>query len=261
VINTWFIRGQFLDKNNFEAVVGDSTANNMYSADSNKKISISDPLLQGVKVLDESFRIVGVCVDPINNGFVVYVPIEKIANLTSFYTPNVLMLQLESSVNHSACIANLQEAVESINSDLTVVDLNNVVQRNVEYLGSRWAMVTLVPLLCLTASIFSLIAFLMMTINEQNQEFAVLRATGMKPKTVVTILGTQSLIVLLSSFFIGISIGTIITLLILMREPLITGFTILQISGWLLSALAVLLLASLYPALKFAKKPLTELMS
>jgi ABC-type antimicrobial peptide transport system permease subunit len=101
----------------------------------------------------------------------------------------------------------------------------------------------------------------MIAIDEQHQEFAVLRATGVKPRTVVSILAVQSLIVLLSSCAVGISIGTIITLLILMSNPVVTMFTILEIAEWLLAALAGMFLLSLYPAVKFAKKPLLKIMS
>ncbi len=262
ITSTWFVKGQFIGVNaTLDAVVGDSTAQIMYSPNPDEKIRVSDPLQQGVRLQNVTFDIVGVCVDPINNGNVVYVSLAKLENLTAFFSPNVLIVKLDSSFNHEAAIAQLQEAVANIDADLTMVDLNTALQNNMDFLGSTWSVVFLLPLFCLTAAAFSLIAFLVVAIDEQHQEFAVLRATGMKPKTVIAILGAQSLIVLLSSFAVGISIGTILTLMVLMREPLVTTFTILQISGWLLSALAVMFLVSLYPAVKFAKKPLLKIMS
>ena len=101
----------------------------------------------------------------------------------------------------------------------------------------------------------------MLSIEEQHQEFAVLRALGAKPRTVLTILSVQSAVVLLSSFGVGISVGTIITLLILMAQPVVTAFTILEISAWLLAALAAMFLLSFYPAAKFSRKPLLKIMS
>jgi len=259
---TWFVKGRFLDANTaLEAVVGDTTAQLLYSPNPKEEINLSDPLLQSVRVKNVTFGIVGVCVDPINNGMVVYVPISKLENLTNCFSPNILLVHLDSSVDRAATLAQLQERLKSIDSDLTVVDLNSVLQKNMDFLGSIWSVVILLPLFCLTAAAFSLIGFLMLAIDEQHQEFAVLRATGMKQKTVITILATQSLIVLLSAFAVGISIGTIITLLILTREPLVTNFTLLQIAGWLLAALAGMFLLSLYPAVKFAKKPLLKIMS
>ena len=101
----------------------------------------------------------------------------------------------------------------------------------------------------------------MLAINEQRHEFAVLRAIGAKPKTIIAVLAVQNLIVLFSSFGVGISLGVIITLLILTPQPVVTSFTILEIAGWLLAAIFVMFLLSLWPALRFAKKPILKIMS
>jgi ABC-type antimicrobial peptide transport system permease subunit len=100
-----------------------------------------------------------------------------------------------------------------------------------------------------------------LAIDEQRQEFAVLRAMGAKPKTVLAILAVQSLIVLFSSFAVGISLGVMGTLMILMAQPVVTSFTILEIAGWLLAALFGMFLVSLWPAVRFAKKPILKIMS
>ena len=100
----------------------------------------------------------------------------------------------------------------------------------------------------------------MLAVAEQRPEFAVLRAVGTKPKTVIVILAVQSLIIMLSSCAIGISLGVITTLMILLPQPVVTGITILEVSGWLLTALAGMFLLSLYPAVRFARKPLLKIM-
>jgi len=66
---------------------------------------------------------------------------------------------------------------------------------------------------------------------------------------------------LLSSFGAGVPIGIILTLLILVPEPTITSYTVLEITGWLLSALLVVFVSSLYPSIKFARKPILEIMN
>ena len=101
----------------------------------------------------------------------------------------------------------------------------------------------------------------MLAINEQRQEFAILRAIGAKPKTILAVLAVQSLIVLFSSFGVGISLGIIVTLMILTPQPVVTNFTILEIAGWLLAALGVMFLLSLWPAVRFAKTPILKIMS
>jgi ABC-type antimicrobial peptide transport system permease subunit len=210
---------------------------------------------------DMTFNNVGVCLDPINNGLVAYVDINLLENITGFRSPNVVLAELNSSADRAAATSQLQEKVRSINPDLTVLDLNVPLEKNMSFLSSIWFTVLFLPLFCLAAAALCLVSYLLLSIEEQHQEFAVLRAVGAKPRTVVTMLSLQSAVVLLSSFAVGISIGTIITLLILMAEPVVNAFTILEIAGWLLAALAAMFLLSLYPAVKFARKPLLKIMS
>jgi len=102
------------------------------------------------------------------------------------------------------------------------------------------------------------LGYVMLTINEQRQEFGILRAMGAKPRTVLAIVSAQSLIVVLGSYAIGIAFGIITTLLILVEEPVVTTQTVIEIAGWLLLALVATFASSVYPAVRFAKKPLLE---
>jgi ABC-type antimicrobial peptide transport system permease subunit len=101
----------------------------------------------------------------------------------------------------------------------------------------------------------------MLAVDEQRQEFAILRATGAKPKTIMTILAIQSMIVLLSSCAVGISLGIITTLLILVPHPVVTSFTVIEVAVWLFAALSGMFLLSLYPAARFARTPLLKIMT
>ena len=102
---------------------------------------------------------------------------------------------------------------------------------------------------------------MMLSVNEQRHEFAVLRAVGAKPKTVMTILAVQSLLILLSSCATGVSLGVITTLIILIPQPVVTAFTVLEVAGLLFAALAGMFLLSLCPAVKFARTPLLKIMT
>ena len=74
---TWNVEGRFLNANDdFEAVIGDSITQSMYTPDPSKDINQSNPLVEGIAFQNNTFNIVGVCIDPINNGLVTYVPIE-----------------------------------------------------------------------------------------------------------------------------------------------------------------------------------------
>ena len=252
VLSSWFIEGRFLrGDNSSEAVVGDSVAARMFEK----------PLSQSFVMQNATFNVVGLCLDPINNGFVTFVTLEKLETLNMISTPNVALVQLDSSVDRASAIMQIQDRLSSLNSNLMVFELNTTLEKNVNFLSAIWSVVMFLPLFTLVAATLCLIAYLVLAIDEQHQEFAVLRATGAKPRTLMTILAVQSLIVLFSSFAVGISLGVIITLMILISQPVVTSLTILAIASWLLTALAGMFLLSLYPAVRFARKPILKIMS
>ena len=252
VTATWSIKGRFLNnEDTLEAVIGDSISQTMFS----------QPLLQSIRLQNLTFSIAGVCVDPINNGKVTYVPLEQLQNLTNTSNPNIVLVKLDSSADRSATLTQIKGEITSVNSDLTVFELNEVLQENLSFLGSTWSTVMLLPLFTLASAALCLIGYTMLAVDEQRQEFAILRATGTKPNAIIAILAIQSIVVLLSSFAVGISLGVITTLLILVPNPVVTTATILEVAALLFTALAGMFLLSLYPATRFAKTPILKIMS
>ncbi len=140
-------------------------------------------------------------------------------------------------------------------------DLTAYLTRILRFLASTWQAIMLLPIFTLASATFCFVGYMMLAVDEQHQEFAILRAVGAKPKKIIFILAIQSIILLLSSFGIGIPFGIIITLLILMSQPLVTSFTILEIAAWLFVALFGMFILSLYPALKVAKAPILKIMT
>jgi ABC-type antimicrobial peptide transport system permease subunit len=252
MLSVSFLDGEFLKENqSLKAVIGDSLAQGMFSV----------PLSQRIDLHGEDFEIVGVCLDPINNGNVTYVPLENLQNITGVSKPNIVMVKTSPSADHITVLNSIRTEIQSLNSDFEVVDLNEVLDKNLGFIGYIWSMIMFLPLISLFAASLCLIAYVTLTINEQRQEFGVLRALGANPKTIVKIVSGQSLIVLLSSCAFGIAFGIILTLLILIPEPLVTSFTVAEISAWLLTALAATFIFSLYPAVRFARKPILEIMT
>jgi len=252
VLTESFLEGEFLKENqSWEAVIGDSLALGMFSV----------PLSQKISLRGKNFDVIGVCLDPINNGNVTYVSTKDLQNITGVSKPNIVMVKTNPSANRTAVLNYIRAEVKGLNSDFEVFDLNEVLDKNLGVLGYIWSTIMFLPLISLFAASICLIAYVVLTITEQRQEFGVLRALGANPKTILKIVSGQSLVVLLSSCAAGIAFGIIITLLILVPEPLITGFTVVEISGWLLTALAATFIFSLYPAIRFAKKPILEIIT
>ncbi len=259
--------GQFLNSTSeFEAVVGDSVAHSIYkpfkrlSGMRGEQTVMGDPLLESAKIQNMTFKISGICLDPINNGNVTYVPLKYLEAITNINAPNILLVEI-SSPNQPATLNQIQSALKTINPDLVAVELNPLIKQNVDFLESIWEVIMFLPIFALAAGAFCLVSYLMLTIEEQRQEFGILRAVGAKPKTVMTVLAFQSLTLLLGSFAVGTSLGIIVCTIILVANPVVSGITVLVISAWLLAALFGIFLVSIYPAAKFAKQTLSKMMS
>lgn len=267
IITEPFTTGHFLNStSNLEAVVGDTVALIMYKSyeipmGNRKQTIIGDPLREGIRIQNVSFSITGICLEPLNNGIVTYVPLEALKRITGFSNPNCILIKTDSNIEYSITLNLIQEKLADIDSDLTAIDLNEILEKNITFLGSLWSIIMFLPIFALAAATICLVNYLLIAIDEQHQEFGVLRATGAKPSAIISILVAQSFTILLASFAVGTSIGTIITILILTSNPVISLFTILTIICWLLVALAGIFILSLYPAIEFSKKSITTLIS
>jgi ABC-type antimicrobial peptide transport system permease subunit len=208
-----------------------------------------------------TYNIVGVCVDPVNNGFVTYVPIQTIENVTGILSPNLLLVTFKNSADTTTAIAQIKSLLQNADPNLNVFQLNNVVEKDTSFLSSNWQTIMIMPFFTLAAAALCMVSYMMIAVDEQHQEFAILRSIGAKPRFVILVLAVQSTVLLLSSFGIGISLGTIITFLILMPQPIVTPFTVLEIAGLLFAALTGILLLSLYPAFRVARASILKIMA
>lgn len=245
----------------WEAIVSDSVSQTMYSPDKKLHINLADPLVEGIKIDEEVFQIVGVCVDPLNNGYVTYVPMEKLMNITGLNQPNLLIVGLDGSVDRNVAIGEIRGAIKSVDSGLEVYDLKQITAENAQLLASTWETIMFIPLFSVASAAICLVAYMMLVVNEQRQEFATLRAVGAKPNLIIKVSAIESLLVLLSSFGVGLSFGIITTILILITNPIITATSIATISGWLVIALVAMFILSLYPAVKLSKSSILQMNS
>ena len=251
-LGEWFLTGEFLNENDtYEAVIGDSISQTMFSM----------PLNQSMRFLNNSFDVKGVCFDPVNNGKVAYVPLKTLQSITDTPKCNIAIAKIAFSADHKTTLNQLRGEIAEISSDLEIVEFNEILDKSLGFLDYIWSTITFLPLFSLAAAALSLIGYVVLAIAEQRQELGVLRALGAKPATIVKIIALQSLIVLLASCAVGISIGTMATLLILVQKPLVTGFTILEIAALLFASLIVTFVFSLYPAVKFARTPILKTMA
>jgi len=248
-VNDWLIlMGRGLNKTDtYSAVVGDSLTLNLFAS----------PEQQGIKILDKEFGIAGVCQDPLNNGNVVYVPLEALRSLTGQYEYNVVFLQIDPS-RISETLAKIREAFAG--TELEISELNEVLQKHLSLLNTAWSLVTLPPLFSLITAVLCLSGYMTLLISTQRRDLTIMRAVGAKTRTVIMIVVMQALIIVLVSGAIGLSIGLLISFFLL-PEPVISSASIIPILLGFFIALAFLGLCSLYPIVRTVNKSVVKALS
>jgi ABC-type antimicrobial peptide transport system permease subunit len=246
VINEWLVFGRFLNETDvYSAVIGDSLALEMFE----------DPQEQAITVFEKDFEIAGVCLDPLNNGNVVYVPLNVLSTLVDgTHNYNLVFLKVEPSIR-------LEVLAEIEKMGLAPVELNEVLGRHLAFLGYVWSFVMFLPLFSFVTAILCLLSYMMLSVAGQQREFGMMRALGAKPKIIMKIVFMEALIVTLISGAVGIFVGLFFTFVFLIPDPVISQFTLLSVIGVLILALGLLCLFSLYPAVRVAKKSVASVLS
>jgi len=212
---------------------------------------------QDVEIFDQRFTIAGVCLDPLNNGKVVYVPLKTLLPQDqSCY--NLLLLKIESSL-YSQVVTEIETNISG--TRLELLELNGVLEKHLGFLNIVWSSIMLLPLLSLVTAIICLLSYMMLSVAGQQHEFGVMRALGTKPKGILKIVLAQALIIVLISGTAGVFIGLVIAFVFLIPEPILTFQNIVTIAAWMLLASGILSLSSLYPAAKVVKKPVASIIT
>jgi putative ABC transport system permease protein len=252
VVNDWLVFGNSLRENETEsALIGDSLATTLFE----------DVFSQSIRVFDSSpspYGIGGVCVDPLNNGKVVYLPIETLQRDVNQQGINIVLLQVDFDENPQV-FAQIEDLV--LDQNLVAVELDSVVGKHVSFLGSIWSLVMFLPLFSLGTAAISLLSYLMLSVSGQQHEFGVMRALGAKPRNIVKIVLSQAFMVLLVSGVVGVFVGLLVTFWFLIPQPVITQTALVTLSVDLVVVLVFLGLFSVYPALKATKKSVVEAIS
>lgn len=197
LVGSWSFKGRFLsNRGDLEAVIGDSISQTMYVPNSGKYAVLANPLLESISFQNAAFPIVGVCVDPLNNGFVVYVPLNQLENAANITSTNLLLIKIADYADRPAAIQQIRTAIQAVDPDLNVFDYSNTIRRNSDFLASTWNTIMLLPLFTLASAALCLVGYMILTVSEQQHEFAVLRAVGAKSDLIMVITAIQSSILL-----------------------------------------------------------------
>jgi ABC-type antimicrobial peptide transport system permease subunit len=249
VINDWLLLGE---------KIRDQDLNNVLLGDTLAATCFQDPFQQSFRAFDHEFHTVGVCLDPLNNGMVVYVPYEGLSSVVHYSGYNILLVEVEPS-NRLATLERIGDAISG--SGLTMIDLNQSLNKQMAYLTQIWSLLLSLSLLSFVSAVTSLVGFLMLSVSGQQRDLGIMRALGAKPRTVLKIVLFQTFLLILAGALFGFPIGLLVVLTFLIPDTVITQNAIVAIASLLSILFGTLCLASLYPARKAAQTPITTAVS
>ena len=98
IINEPYVSGQFLNSTlDLNAVIGDSVNKAMFKSFSAKfslhgtSTTLGDALRERLRVENTTFKITGICQDPINNGNVTYIALASLKKITGISSPDAYL--------------------------------------------------------------------------------------------------------------------------------------------------------------------------
>jgi len=244
-IGEWLISGRWLKGTDTKGVViGNSVGLSI----------LEDPERQSLKILGVEFDIVGVCMDPTNNGLVIYMPISTLKALTGASSSNLLLLQTDTS--NPEVLERLRAETEGTN--LVVVELDEVLDRQITFLNQVWSMTLSLAPPSLISAVLCLAGYMMLSITIQWRDLAVMKALGARPRTLIGITIKEALILASAGGAVGIPLGLAFTFFILIPEAVISQGALLSIAVSTFFIVSVLTLSSTYPTLKIIKRRLKD---
>lgn len=248
VLNDWFIEGNQLPLDALDyALIGNLLADKMFVR----------PLDQEIVVFDKNYKIAGICLDPFNNSNVTYVPYNSLSPSLKECGHNLLFLRI-SPENQSEFLTEVDGLLSE--SDFEFLELNIVLDQNLLFLGSMWALVMLLPLSSLLAVVFCLFTYLTFSVAVQRREFGIMRAVGAQTKTVIRIIFAQILIILSASTISGASMGLLFIYMFLIPEPVISTAVLSLFASLTLTIIVCFTLFSLYFISKMIRKPISKVL-
>lgn len=241
LVSDWLVFGEKLQSGDGrDVMLGDTLAANCFE----------NPLVQSLRVFGGELRVVGVCLDTLNNGVVVYMSYEKLCSLVNCSGYNVILVQVEPS-SRSETLQRIRDSVSGFG--LVVVDLGLSLDRQLSYVGQVWSLLLSLSLLSFINAATSLVGFLMLSVSSQQRDFSVMRALGARSKTVLKTVLFQTFLLVSAGALFGFPIGLAFVLFFLIPEPVVSLNTVVAMVLLILSLITTLCLAILYPARKAAK--------
>jgi len=247
IIQDFEIEGRWFDEDdaNDNMTIGDGLAYNFFDY----------PLDQSMKIknIGHRFHISGVIIDSFYSGYAGYIDINEFQEGLNFTNNevNLILLELESNA-YNDIKDELKDLIKAkLGSDFTCKSLDDIFEKNINYLSSLTLYPIFLIILMAIISILSLYNYQKAGLVEKAKDFLIMRALGSKKKALKRILFLESLFIIGPSLLLSLALGMIINSVVLFDRaylpPLYIPFMGIAI---LFGIMIVFNLLSLIPIMK-----------
>ncbi len=231
-VGEWFTSDGFLESSDPQntLVVGDSLVGSI----------IRQPLkLSEVQALGVRFEVKGAIVDPLNQGRVVYAPIEYVQEILGIHGYDILLLK----VNDDPTMFSKVQQMAGENG-LAVRSQDPVLSTNLAFLDYTWSYLSILPILTLVLTAGVLLSYLTTNFSRRFNDYIVLKVLGARGWYILKLLLWESFGFLVICMALAFPLTFIFSTILLVPEPEIVAGNLSLSALVSASALTVVCIAS-----------------
>jgi ABC-type antimicrobial peptide transport system permease subunit len=198
--------------NSSTTVIGSSLAETIFDSPLKQKIEIFSKDSSTNQVL----AIANVTLDPLNRGFVVYMPLDVLQKLNSINGQNLILVKVQNDS------ATSEIAILAAQYGLAVVNLDKVHQQVLSNVDGIWLSILAFPLLSVITTLIGLLNCMFVSFSGRQHDFGILKAMGANPNYIAKIVLLESFTLILLTAPVGITIGMLFNLVFLLPNATIS---------------------------------------
>ena len=154
-------------------------------------------------------------------------------------------------MNRPGALIEIQNTVSSLG--LVVVDLDQTLNKQVDFMNQIWASLLSLSLLSFLSAVASLMGFLTLSVPGQQRDWGIMRALGAKPGIILKVVVFQTFLLVLCGALFGLPVGMAVVLTFLIPEPIVSQNAVVVIAFLIFGVIVSLCLASLVPGKNAAR--------
>lgn len=206
-IGDWYTSDGFLQSSDaqYTMIAGDSLVGNIVQMPFN---------LSQVSAFGFRYDIKSALVDPLNNGRVLYAPVQTVQSNLGVSGYNVLLLKVS---NDPAVLSRVSQLASTFG--LVVGSQDPILNSNLAFLSATWSYIFLIPILALALTCGILLSYLATNFSRRFNDYVVLKVLGANAGYRLRLLLWEAWGVLAISMLIAIPIAWGVSIFFLVPDP------------------------------------------